>query len=320
MVIETSRARGVHHLQPAKPAMTEWHRFGLEEPDIQLVQKYAAELNDSIALFHRRYDPWVQKIGGKSYSEITAISQHMLLKLLGISSFGDLDKFASTPFPKIAHLTWRIISAIDDYGDSTTREADVRNLTDSEGTPVAKMIQELIRIPGSDKLSRWFIKAAHKHIKKHEYPDLSFTDAVKAKEKTTGLFTLAATLGVWPFLLATFPKNTAGFPPKEFVQHSISCSLIAQCMDDIADFKNDLGNPSASSLIIAAARDANELEILKRLSLVEKPLTVSELLKQNLKTPIIFLEYFQSLINKLPLAPTEMKAYFQHQFFNLESD
>jgi len=305
MNTENPRARGLHHLQPSDPVMDQWEKIGLIEPDLALVRQYASELDDFIYFYHQKFNSWVQSFGGKSYSEITTISQHMLLKLLGTTSNEDREKFSSTAFPKLAHLTWRIVSAIDDFADrQSTNAADLEILTDSEGTKVADMIKEITRIPNSDKAGLWFIKQTLIYIEKHEIAVLTFEEAKGAKEKTTGIFTQAVTLGAWPFLMVNFPRQMSRFPIKKFVQHSISGSLIAQCLDDIADFRNDLGNSDSSSLLISAAGKAGEKDILMDMLKTGIPITIAELIKRKLYTPIIFTEYFQSLLNKMPQAPS----------------
>ena len=319
MTQERQPGRGVHHLIPAQ-LLIEVPHCG-EAENFSLVQRYAGKLQKAIDFFHEEYDPWVMELGGESYSEIMAISQHMLLSFIGTAAETDLRSLSTTVFPKAAHLAWRIISAIDDYADDPSQNGeikDIEDLIDSERTPVKRMIHELVRVSPGDKLTLLLVNKTLQHIHAHEREDLTFAEAVMAKEETTGRITKIFTLTAWPFLLCKFKKEAQALPLKELIQHAVAGSLSAQCLDDLVDVPNDIDDPAASSLVITAARDAEELEIIRADIKAGKPSSVALMLAREMRTPEILERYFTSLLESMPKAPEEMIAYLTHQFYHLQ--
>lgn len=312
----TERSRGTYYLQQAEPIELKYEVPSGLALNQNGAEEFAHGLQQIISMFGNELNPWVQSMGGQGYSEIAAISQYMFLTFIGATSQQEIDRFSRSGFPQKAHLVWRIVSALDDVADSGGLRfpGSIQDVTDSEGVSIARMIDEFTRILGFPLLGKWMAEQILSSASRHETNNQrTFDQAVKSKQKTTGMFTAAGVLAVWPYFLKTFPSKTLHASLPHIMRQAVSGSLIAQVIDDLVDLPRDLARSGSSSLVIAALCDAEELDRVRQLS-ANTPVSVAVVLNEELKAGDRLLQFYLNQRKNISPAFTPMLNYFDHQF------
>lgn len=281
-------------------------------------QAFARRLTDNIVLYHERMDGWVQTLGGRRYSDTMASSLTYLSEFMGKTGPADMETILSSRFPKRAHSFWRIITTIDDAVDTHSGylRGPLHTIRDAEGVPLTSYINELSPSDGI----RWIGKAATRFVilqtrLQEAGTARSFAQAVMAKRKTTGTI---AKIGAYAAVRAfgkMYPEETLRMTFPQLADHAAAAGYIIQLADDLNDISTDLAYRTSSSLVIAAARDADELNGIKLLATRGEPLTIPGLLLRNLSTGAMLTRYYASARTRLVRAPPEMVSYFDEMFF-----